>query len=152
QIPRVHFAAPEFAEYGHAHYGLGFRTHAYRGERVVWHGGGWSGWGTLMTMLPGGGGGGAVFTNRTPSLVPGVVANQVFDRVCGKEPIPWFDRFRERRRKCWRSSRSTDRPGSPRGGPTPGRAATWPTMPATTTIPVTAGSPSATPTAAWSGR
>jgi hypothetical protein len=28
-----------------------------------------------------------------------MLANHVFDRVCGKEPIPWLDRYRERRRK-----------------------------------------------------
>ena len=40
--PRVHVGASEFAEYGDAHYGLGFRSRGYRGERVVLHGGGWS--------------------------------------------------------------------------------------------------------------
>jgi hypothetical protein len=96
QTPRVHVAAPEFAEYSDVHYGLGFRLHWYRGERVVWHGGGWS---TLMTMLPDRGVGVAVFTNRTQSAVPDILANYVFDRACGKEPIPWLDRLRERRRK-----------------------------------------------------
>jgi CubicO group peptidase (beta-lactamase class C family) len=100
QTPRVHVAAPEFAEYGDVHYGLGFRSHRYRGERVVWHGGGWIGWGTLMTMLPDRGVGVAVFTNRNPSPVPEILANYVFDRVCGNEPIPWLDRYRERRRKA----------------------------------------------------
>src|SRR5215472_16781111 len=52
QTPRVHVAAPEFAEYGDSPYGLGFRLHTYRGERVVSHGGGFIGCGTLMTMLP----------------------------------------------------------------------------------------------------
>jgi CubicO group peptidase (beta-lactamase class C family) len=99
QTPRAHVAASEFAEYSDTHYGLGFRTHSYRGERVVWHGGGWSGWSTLMTMLPDRGVGVAVFTNRTQSAVPEILANYVFDRVCGKEPIPWLDRYRERRRK-----------------------------------------------------
>jgi CubicO group peptidase (beta-lactamase class C family) len=99
QTPRVHVAAPEFAEYGDTHYGLGFRSHWYRGERVVWHGGGWSGWSTLMTTLPDRGVGVAVFTNRSQSMVPEILANYVFDRVCGREPIPWLDRFRERRRK-----------------------------------------------------
>ena len=99
QIPRVHVAASEFAEYGDTHYGLGFRSHSYRGERVVWHGGGWSGWSTLMKMLPDRGVGVAVFTNRTQSMVPEILANYVFDRACGKEPIPWLDRLRERRRK-----------------------------------------------------
>jgi CubicO group peptidase (beta-lactamase class C family) len=61
--PRVHVAASEFAEYGDVHYGLGFRSRSYRGERVVWHGGGWTGTTTLMTMLPDRGVGVAVFTN-----------------------------------------------------------------------------------------
>jgi CubicO group peptidase (beta-lactamase class C family) len=99
QTPRVHVSAPEFAEYSDVHCGLGFRLHSYRGERVVWHTGGWIGWSTLMTMLPERGVGVAVFTNRDPSAVTDIVANYVFDRVCAKEPIHWLDRFRERRRK-----------------------------------------------------
>ena len=99
QAPRVHVGASEFAEFGDTHYGLGFNTHIYRGERVVWHGGGFIGWSTLMTMLPDRGVGVAVFTNRDPSVVPQMLASYVFDRVCCKEPIPWFDRYRERRRK-----------------------------------------------------
>jgi CubicO group peptidase (beta-lactamase class C family) len=99
QTPRVHVGAPEFAEYGDKHYGLGFRSHSYRGDREVFHGGGWSGWSTLMTMLPDRGVGVAVFTNRSQSVVPDILANFVFDQVCGKEPIPWLDRLREPRRK-----------------------------------------------------
>src|SRR5262249_36381433 len=38
-------------------------------------------------------------TNRDQSAVPDILANYVFDRVCGKEPKPWLDRLRERRRK-----------------------------------------------------
>jgi CubicO group peptidase (beta-lactamase class C family) len=99
QTPRVHVAAPEFAEYGDTHYGLGFRSHSYRGEHVVWHGGGWSGWSTLMKMLPDRSVGVGVFTNRSQSTVPEIIANYVFDRACGKEPIAWLDRLRQRRRK-----------------------------------------------------
>ena len=99
QTPRVHVAAAEFAEHGDGHYGLGFNSHSYRGERAVFHGGGWIGWSTLMTMLPDRGVGVAVFTNRDPNAVPEMLANYVFDRVCGLEPIPWLDRLRERRRK-----------------------------------------------------
>ena len=100
QTPRVHVAASEFAEYGDVHYGLGFRSHRYRGERVVWQSGGHIGWSTLMTMLPDRGIGVAVFTNRDPNPVTEILANHVFDRVCGNEPIPWLDRLRERRRKA----------------------------------------------------
>jgi hypothetical protein len=101
QKPRVHVGAPEFAEYSDVHYGLGFRSHRYRGERVVWHGGGFTGTNTLMMMLPDRGVGVAVLANNgmTPLFTPHILANHVFDRVCAKEPIPWLDRFRERRRK-----------------------------------------------------
>jgi CubicO group peptidase (beta-lactamase class C family) len=97
QTPRVHVGAAVFPENGDVHYGLGFRTHRYRGERVVWHGGGWIGTFALMTMLPDRGVGVAVLTNS--SMAPEILANYVFDRVCGKEPIPWLDRLREWRRK-----------------------------------------------------
>jgi hypothetical protein len=52
-----------------------------------------------MKMLPDRGVGVGVFTNRAQSMVPEILANYVFDRACGKEPIPWLDRLRERRRK-----------------------------------------------------
>jgi CubicO group peptidase (beta-lactamase class C family) len=48
QTPRIYVEASEFAEFGDAYYGLGFRVRSYRGERVVWHGGGWTGTFALM--------------------------------------------------------------------------------------------------------
>jgi CubicO group peptidase (beta-lactamase class C family) len=101
QKPRVHVGTTEFAEYSDVHYGLGFRSHSYRGERVVWHGGGFTGTNALMMMLPDRGVGVAVLANNgmIPLFAPHVLANYVFDRVCGKEPVPWLDRFRERRRE-----------------------------------------------------
>jgi len=101
QKPRVHVGAPEFAEYSDVHYGLGFRSHRYRGERVVWHGGGFTGTNTLMMLLPDRGIGIGVLANlgMSPLFAPHILANYVFDRVCGKDPAPWLDRFRERRRK-----------------------------------------------------
>jgi len=99
QAPRVHVNAPEFAEYSDVNCGFGFRSHWYRGERVVWHSGGFIGCSTLMTMLPNRGVGVAVFTNRDPNPVTEILANYIFDRVCGNEPIAWLDRLRERRRR-----------------------------------------------------
>jgi CubicO group peptidase (beta-lactamase class C family) len=101
QKPRVHVGPPEFPEYSDVHYGLGFRSHRYRGERVVWHGGGFTGTNTLMMMMPDHGVGVAVLANNgmTPNFAPHLLANYVFDRACGKEPGPWLDRFRERHRE-----------------------------------------------------
>jgi CubicO group peptidase (beta-lactamase class C family) len=101
QKPRVHVGGPEFAEYSDVHYGLGLRSHRYRGERVVWHAGGFTGTNTLMMLLPDRGVGVAVLANNgmVPLFAPHILANYVFDRVCGKDPAPWLDRFREQRRK-----------------------------------------------------
>jgi CubicO group peptidase (beta-lactamase class C family) len=98
QAPRVYAGAPEF-EFGHFHYGLGFGSTTYRGERVVGHSGGWLGWSTLMRLMPDKNLGVAVFCNQG-APVPAILVNYVLDRVCGKEPAPWLDRLRELRRKA----------------------------------------------------
>jgi CubicO group peptidase (beta-lactamase class C family) len=125
QKPRVHVGAPEFAEYSDVHYGLGFRSHRYRGERVVWHGGGFTGTNTLMMMLPDHGVGVAVLANigMVPLFAPHIFANYVFDRACGQEPAPWLDRFREQRRKlvAQRDVDQTAAKSSPRPATQPGR-------------------------------
>jgi CubicO group peptidase (beta-lactamase class C family) len=95
--PRVYNTVPGFAEFGEAHYGLGLQSLSYRGDRIVSHGGGWPGWGTLMTLVPDFGIGVAVFTNRSPSEVPQTLTWYVIDRLRGREPIEWCERFRQRR-------------------------------------------------------
>ena len=91
---------PNSPRYSDVHYGLGFRSHSYRGERVVWHGGGWSGWSTLMTMLPDRGVGVAVFTNRDASAGAGHPRQLCLRPGVRQESrLPWLDRLRERRRK-----------------------------------------------------
>ena len=95
--PRVYNTVPGFAEFGDAHYGLGFQSLIYRGDRLVSHGGGWPGWGTLMTLVPDFGIGVAVLTNRSPSEVPQTLTWYIIDRLRGREPIEWRERFRKRR-------------------------------------------------------
>jgi CubicO group peptidase (beta-lactamase class C family) len=95
--PRVYYSQPEFAELGAAHYGLGFRCHSYRGDRLVWHGGGLVGWGALMTLVPDLGIGVAVLTNRSPSETLRTLTWYVIDRLRGREPIDWRERFRKLR-------------------------------------------------------
>src|ERR1700686_4709935 len=91
QTPRVHAGRSEFEEIGDYHYGFGFECHHYRGERVVGHHGGWVGQGTLMVMLPERRLGTVILTNRAPSAVTEIVAMAVFDRLCGRDRIPWLD-------------------------------------------------------------
>jgi CubicO group peptidase (beta-lactamase class C family) len=95
--PRVYNAAPGHAEFGEAHYGLGFQSNSYRGDRLVFHGGGWPGWGTLMTLLPDFGIGIAVFSNRSPSEVPSTLTWYIIDRLRGREPVDWRGRARKQR-------------------------------------------------------
>jgi CubicO group peptidase (beta-lactamase class C family) len=100
QAPRVYDTQSEFAEFGAAHYGLGFRCQSYRGDRLVFHGGGWPGWGALMTLVPDFGIGVAVLTNRSPSEVPATLTWHIIDRLRGREPIDWRERFRKRREQA----------------------------------------------------
>ena len=95
--PRVYNTVPGFAEFGDAHYGLGFQSLSYRGDRLVSHGGGWPGWGTLMTLVPDFGIGVAVLTNRSPSEVSTTLTWHIIDRLRGREPVDWRERFRKRR-------------------------------------------------------
>ena len=95
--PRVFNSVPGYAEFGEAHYGLGFQCNSYRGDRIVEHGGGWIGWNTQMTLLPDFGIGIAVFTNRSPNQVPWTLTLHIIDRLRGREPIEWRERFRKRR-------------------------------------------------------
>lgn len=98
--PRVYYTQPEFAEFGAAHYGLGFRCQSYRGDRLVWHGGGWTGWGALMTLVPDFGIGVAVLTNRSPSEVLTTLTWYIIDRLRGRDPIDWRERVRKRREQA----------------------------------------------------
>lgn len=95
--PLAHVGKSEFSEFGQAHYGMGFQSNSYRGDRIVSHSGGWTGWGSLMTLLPDSGIGVAVLTNRSPSEIPPILSWYVIDRLRGREPVDWLARFRKMR-------------------------------------------------------
>lgn len=95
--PLAHVGKSEFSEFGQAHYGLGFQSNTYQGDRVVSHSGGWNGWGSLMTLIPEAGIGVAVLTNRSPSEVPPILTWYILDRLRGREPVDWLARFRKMR-------------------------------------------------------
>jgi Domain of unknown function (DUF3471) len=50
-----------------------------------------------MLLAPDLGLGVAIFTNRTPSEVPAILAWYIIDRICGREPVDWRERHRKRR-------------------------------------------------------
>ncbi|CAM2195904.1 beta-lactamase class C [Paraburkholderia kururiensis] len=99
--PRVYCPDSTSAEFGEAHYGLGFRCHSYRGDRLIFHGGGLPGWGALMTLVPDFGIGVAVLTNRSPNEgVARPLTWHVIDRLRGREPIDWRGRNRKHQERA----------------------------------------------------
>jgi CubicO group peptidase (beta-lactamase class C family) len=96
--PRVYIAPQSpYPEFDGGHYGLGFQCINYRGDRLVWHGGGWPGWNTQMTLVPDFGIGVAVFTNRSPNAVTEALTYHIIDRLRCREQVAWRERFRQRR-------------------------------------------------------
>ena len=50
-----------------------------------------------MTLVPDFGIGVAVFTNRSPSEVPATLTWYLIDRLRGRDPVDWRERFRNQR-------------------------------------------------------
>jgi CubicO group peptidase (beta-lactamase class C family) len=98
--PRVHMGRSEYAEIGDSHYGLGLFCEQYRGDRTIAHSGSWTGWSTLMTLLPERRAGVVVLTNRTPGSATPILTFAALDRLSGREPIDWFGRLAPKRRQA----------------------------------------------------
>ena len=84
---------------GHFSYGLAWVVTAYRGHNLVWHNGGIDGFYALLSMLPDDHMGVVVLTNLPQGQTPEVLAYNVYDRLLGLDPLPWFDRFKDREAK-----------------------------------------------------
>jgi CubicO group peptidase (beta-lactamase class C family) len=97
QTPRVFTGWSEFEEFGAGHYGFGLESHHYRGERLIQHGGAWIGWATLLSMVPDRRLGIVVLTNRDESPVTDILTLAIVDRLSGKDPVDWLERFKSRK-------------------------------------------------------
>jgi CubicO group peptidase (beta-lactamase class C family) len=135
--PRIYNTFPGDAEFGAAHYGFGFQSGHYRGNRIVLRGGGWIGWGTLMTLVPDLGLGIAVFTNRSPSEVTAILTWYVIDRISGRDPVDWRERHRKRREE-FLTHQHANKDARSKARHVGTRHTTSQPMPATTSIPPTA--------------
>ena len=100
---------------GHFSYGLAWVVTSYRGHNLVWHNGGIDGFYALLSMLPDDHMGVVVLTNLPHGQTPEVLAYNVYDRLLGLDPLPWFDRFKEleakgkQREEEGKKSKQTDR-------------------------------------------
>ena len=99
RTPRILESRSEFEEIGDLHYGFGLGCGHYRGNLWHAHGGGWIGWGSLISVFPEKRIGVMILTNRSPSPVTQILTFCVFDRLSGLDLIDWLGRFRERKQQ-----------------------------------------------------
>ncbi|HAX76727.1 MAG TPA: serine hydrolase [Cyanobacteria bacterium UBA11372] len=76
-------------------YGLGWAIYAYRGYKIVQHGGGIDGFSALTTLLPQDNIGVVVLTNLNASPLHSIVTYYVCDRLLNLEPVSWNERIKE---------------------------------------------------------
>ena len=77
-----------------ASYGLGWEIHAYRGHRLIQHGGGIDGFICNIGFLPDNEIGVVVLSNQTPDPVPYLVFRTIVDEMLHLEPMDWDPIFR----------------------------------------------------------
>ncbi|KFZ01906.1 hypothetical protein V501_09731 [Pseudogymnoascus sp. VKM F-4519 (FW-2642)] len=81
-------------------YALGWFVDTYRGERIIWHSGGWTGFGSVMAFLPERQWGFAMMgnTSRTSNYVQMVLYFRLLDQLLGTpldERVDWNARWKK---------------------------------------------------------
>jgi len=103
--------APTFPELGFNSYGMALLISAYRGHRLVEHGGGIDGFSALLSFMPQDGIGMIILTNLGGNPLPQILSFNVYDRLLGLEQIPWGQRFKERQKKQEESEQEAKKKG-----------------------------------------
>jgi CubicO group peptidase (beta-lactamase class C family) len=106
-------AAPQYKELANSCYGMGFMISAYRGHKLVQHGGAIDGFTANFAFLPQDGIGVVVLANLDADKdpVPTIVAYNVFDRLLGLDQVPWNQRFLEQEKKSKESEEEAKKKG-----------------------------------------
>ncbi|WP_242314389.1 serine hydrolase [Bacillus cereus group sp. BfR-BA-01355] len=73
-------------------YGLGWFISAYRGNKVIHHGGNIDGFSALVSFIPTENIGLVILTNAGGTLLPTYLANQIYDELLELESIDWHKR------------------------------------------------------------
>lgn len=87
-VPELAPARPNFAGYGE-----GWSLSDYRGQRLVWHTGGWPGMVSRVTLVPGQKLGVVVLTNQEAGAAFNAVTMAVLDAYLGGEAHDWVDAY-----------------------------------------------------------
>lgn len=90
-----------YKEVGHSSYGMGFAVGAYRGHKLIEHGGAIDGFTASFSFLPQDNLGVVVLTNLNADKnpLPAIVYYNVYDRLLGLDPVPWSQRFKDEEKK-----------------------------------------------------
>lgn len=75
-------------------YGMGWFVQAYRGHRLVHHGGNIDGFSALVSMMPDDSVGMVILTNQDGSSLPMIAMLTIYDRLLGLEKIEWNERLK----------------------------------------------------------
>ncbi|RFU76901.1 penicillin-binding [Trichoderma arundinaceum] len=100
--PRIHFTEHATNPFPPPHaYALGWTINTYRGQRVIWHGGGWTGYGSVMMYLPALQWGLVMMGNTavTSNCVQVAVYMHLLDELLGtptNERTDWSQKLQER--------------------------------------------------------
>jgi CubicO group peptidase (beta-lactamase class C family) len=86
-----------WSELGHSSYGMGWAISAYRGHKLVSHGGAIDGFVTLVSFMPQDKIGMVILTNLSGSPVSTVLSYNLFDRLLGLDQVGWSERFQKDR-------------------------------------------------------
>lgn len=106
-----------YKEVGHASYGMAFLIGAYRGHKMVQHGGAIDGFRAMLAFLPQDNIGLVVLTNSSASAFLNVMMYNVFDRLLGLDQVGWSQRFQEREKKQKESAEEAKKKGYTAGRP-----------------------------------
>ncbi len=93
-IPAPATPGPGGFELSHESYGMGFFINAYRGHKLVHHGGNIDGFSAEVNFLPNDSIGIVVLTNLNGTPVRDFIPYMIYDRLLGLEPINWSGRFK----------------------------------------------------------
>jgi CubicO group peptidase (beta-lactamase class C family) len=120
--PRMVMSTPGNNPYpGPNLYALGWFVDSYRGERVIWHSGGWTGFGSVMAFLPDRQWGFAMMgnTSRTSNYVQVILYFKLLDQLLDtplEKQVDWSARMKgvvEQRREAAKQSRERLYPSLP---------------------------------------
>ncbi|WP_307893257.1 serine hydrolase [Bacillus swezeyi] len=90
-------------------YGLGWFIEPYRGYHMIHHGGNIDGFSSLVAFMPYEKIGIVILTNMNGSLLPNVLAYNIFDRMLGLEEIDWSGRLKGETEKIKKTVFGQDR-------------------------------------------